>query len=47
VLVGVDEHLLLLALHRHRRDLVLEASALDRRLGFLLRPGGKHILILA
>src|ERR1700682_4629124 len=45
VLVGVDEHLLLLALHRHGNDLIPEPAALDRSLRLLLRPGRENILI--
>ncbi len=47
MLVGVDKHSLLSALHGHRDDLVLEAAALDGSLGFLLRPCGKRVLVLA
>ena len=47
MLVRVDEHLLLLALHRDRDDLVRETPALDGRLGLLLRRRGERVLVLA
>src|SRR6476646_7254139 len=45
ILVGVDDHVALAGLHRDRGDLILEFSRLLRRLGLVLRPDRKLVLL--
>ncbi len=47
ILVGIDDDVALLGRNLHRHDLVLEAAALLRRLGLLLRADRELVLLLA
>ena len=46
IFVGVDHHVALAGLHRHRRDLVLEPAGLLRGLGLVLRGDRELVLLL-
>ena len=47
IFVGVDDHVALAGLDRHRHDLVLEFSRLLRRLGLVLRGDRELVLLRA